>query len=79
MTQDDKYQMPRVEKMVERLGKANYITILDLTKGYYQVPVKLEDQPKTTFLTPLGKFQFKCMPFGLKGAPSTSQRLMVTS
>ena len=78
VTQDDKYQMPRVEEMVERLGKAKYISKLDLAKGYYQVPVEPDDQSKTAFLTPMGKFQFKRMPFGLKGAPSTFQRMMDT-
>ena len=64
--------------MVERLGRAQFITTLDLAKGYYQVPLKTEDQEKTAFTTPLGKFQFRQMPFGLKGAPSTFQRLMDT-
>ena len=78
VTQDDKYQMPWVEEMVERLGKAKYISKLDLAKGYYQVPVEPDDQSKTAFLTPMGKFQFKRMPFELKGAPSTFQRMMDT-
>ena len=78
VTQDDRYQMPRVDEMVERLGRAQFITTLDLAKGYCQVPLKTEDQEKTAFITPLGKFQFRQMPFGLKGAQSTFQRLMDT-
>ena len=76
VTQDDTYQMPRVEELIEKLGDATYITTLDLTKGYYQVPVAQEDREKTAFTTPFGKYRFKTMPFGLKGAPSTFQRLM---
>lgn len=76
VTQEDIYQMPRVEELIERLGKANFITTLDLTKGYYQVPVSSEDREKTAFTTPFGKYRFKTMPFGLKGAPTTFQRLM---
>ena len=75
VTQDDHYQMPRVDEM---LGRAQFITTLDLAKGYYQVPLKTEDQEKTAFTTPLGKFQFRQMPFGLKGAPSTFQRPLDT-
>ena len=76
VTEEDRYPMPRIEEMLEKLGKAEFISTLDLSKGYYQVAVKKEDQPKTAFITPSGKFQFKRMPFGLKGAPSSFQRLM---
>ena len=78
VTEDDVYQMPRVDDLVERIGKANFISALDLSKGYYQVAVRPEDRAKTAFTSPVGKFQFTKMPFGLKGAPSTFQRLMDT-
>ena len=73
VTVEDRYQ---VNELVERIGRAEFISTLDLCKGYYQVPMRAEDKPKTAFLTPFGKFQFCRMPFGLKGAPSTFQRLM---
>jgi hypothetical protein len=47
ITQDDRYPMPRVEELVEELGRAQFITTLDLVKGYYQVSVKREDRCKT--------------------------------
>ena len=76
VTQNDSYQMPRVEELIEQLGDSKYTTTLDLTKGYYQVPVDPADCQKTAFLTPFGKFEFQTMPFGLKNAPTTFQRLM---
>ena len=68
--------MPRIDDLIDRLGKAKYITTLDLAKGYWQVPVTKTARQKTAFSTPFGLFQFNVMPFGLRGAPATFQRLM---
>ena len=72
----DAYTMPRIEELINGLGKAKYLSTLDLAKGYWQVLVAEEDQPKTAFTTPFGLFEFKRMPFGLKGAPTTFQCMM---
>ncbi|KAL0185140.1 hypothetical protein M9458_020837, partial [Cirrhinus mrigala] len=72
----DSYPMPRVDELLERLGRARYITTLDLTKGYWQVPLSEEAKPKTAFSTPSGHWQYRTLPFGLHGAPATFQRLM---
>uniref|UniRef100_A0A1X7V2D1 Reverse transcriptase domain-containing protein n=2 Tax=Amphimedon queenslandica TaxID=400682 RepID=A0A1X7V2D1_AMPQE len=64
------------DDIIDRVGKAKYFSTLDLTKGYLQVPVAKKDQPKTSFATPFGLYQFTVMPFGLKGAPATFQKLM---
>ncbi|KAL0200063.1 hypothetical protein M9458_003250, partial [Cirrhinus mrigala] len=72
----DSYPMPRVDELLERLGRARYITTLDLTKGYWQVPLTDEAKPKTAFSTPFGHRQYRTLPFGLHGAPATFQRLM---
>ncbi|XP_065276934.1 killer cell immunoglobulin-like receptor 3DL1 [Emys orbicularis] len=54
----------------------NYLTTLDLTKGYWQVPLDPEARAKSAFTTPVGLFEFLVLPFGLKGAPATFQRLV---
>ena len=72
----DAYPMPRIEDILDRVGKANFIITLDLARGYWQVPVADEDRHKTAFTSPFGLYQFCVMPFGLNGAPATFQRVM---
>ena len=72
----DAYPMPRIDEMIDALGRAKYVTTLDLSRGYWQVPVEEESRSKTAFTTPYGLFQFRVMPFGLHGAPATFQRMM---
>ncbi len=72
----DGYPMPRVDELLDRLGRARYISTLDLTKGYWQVPLSETAKPKTAFSTSSGHWQYRTLPFGLHGAPATFQRLM---
>lgn len=72
----DAYPMPRVDELIERLGTARYLTTLDLTKGYWQIPLTDRAKEKTAFAVPEGLFQYKVLPFGLHGAPATFQRAM---
>ena len=76
VSESDVYPMPRVDELIDRVGQSKYISALDLSKGYWQVPIARESKPKTAFITPFGLYQFKVMPFGLQGAPATFQRLM---
>ena len=72
----DAYPMPRIDELIDRIGGAKYISTLDLTRGYWQVPVALTSRTRTAFTTPFGLYQFNVMPFGLHGAPATFQRMM---
>ena len=68
VTKFDAYPMPRIDDLLDAVGRAKYLTTLDLAKGYWQVPMNEEDQAKTAFSSPIGLLQFTVMPFGLSGA-----------
>ena len=52
------------------------ISFLNTFQGYHQIAMALEDQEKTSFITPIGNFHYKVMSFGLKNARSTYQRMI---
>ena len=70
------YRLPRIADLLDRIGSATYFSKLDLLSGYYQVRMRPGDVEKTAFCTPYGNFEFRVMPFGLNGAPSTFMYMM---
>lgn len=78
ITVSDSYPLPNIAEILDQLGKSKYFSILDLTSGFHQIPIKKEDQWKTGFSTPYNHYHFKMMPFGLKNAPACFQRIMNT-
>jgi Reverse transcriptase (RNA-dependent DNA polymerase)/RNase H-like domain found in reverse transcriptase len=75
-TTEDKYPLPNMADLSSRLEGCKVFSKLDLQKGYLQVPVRSEDIPKTAIITPFGLFEFTRMPFGLRNAGMTFQRMM---
>lgn len=75
-TIDDKYPLPNITDILDKLGRAQYFTLLDLASGFHQVQMDPNDIEKTAFSTEHGHYEYTRMPFGLKGAPSTFQRVM---
>ena len=77
-TVPDKYPIPRIDELIDRVGrcKAKVFSALDLMKGYHQVKVKSEDKQKTAFVCHQGLYQYRRMPFGLTNVPATFQQLI---
>ncbi|CDJ54046.1 OSJNBa0042D13.18 protein, related [Eimeria brunetti] len=67
------FPMPTVHTILEMLGGATYFSTLDLETGFHQIRMAKEDRWETAFRSVQGLFEYKVMPFGLKGAPATFQ------
>ena len=72
----DPFPMPRIDQLVDATIGHSRISFLDAVQGYHQIPLTLDDQEKTVFVTPTKNYHYKVMPFGLKNVGSTYQQMM---
>ena len=72
----DSYPLPRIDTLVDLTARHELLSFMDAFSGYNQIKIKEEGQEKTTFVTSQGLFYYKVMPFRLKNAEATYQRLM---
>ena len=63
--------MTILKDLFQQLGKSKFFSKIDLSKGYWQIPVAKEDVFKTAFVTPDGAYEFLPMPFGMKNSGTT--------
>ncbi|XP_045541416.1 uncharacterized protein LOC123722896 [Papilio machaon] len=77
ITKTDSYPIPLIDDLLQMTKRDCHMSTIDLRAGYWQVNLAEKDRDKTAFISPFGTYRFKRMPFGLKNAPSTFQRLIV--
>ena len=74
----NKYPLPLITELRERVAGATFFTKLDINDGYHLIRIQKGDEWKTAFWTRYSHYEYKVMPFGLVNAPATFQALMNT-
>ncbi|XP_072066109.1 uncharacterized protein [Arachis hypogaea] len=72
----DSYLLPSIDCLVDSAFGYEKLSFMDVYSGYNQILIHPSDQSKTAFITEYGNYSYKVMPFGLKNAGATYQRLM---
>jgi hypothetical protein len=76
ITKPDKYPLPHINSLLDSFRESNWFSGIDLASEYWQVEMSKADREKTAFIMEEGLYEFNVMPFGLRNAPKTFQRLM---
>ena len=72
----DSFPLPRIDLIVDAIGGHELLNFMDAFSGYNQISIDLDDQEKTSFVTAQETYCYLVMPFGLKNAGATYQRLV---
>ena len=72
-----RFVLPTLEDIAPKLAGAWYFSKLDATCGFWQIPLLPESARLTTFITPVGRFRFKWLPFEITSVPEIFQCLMM--
>jgi hypothetical protein len=70
------FPLPKIDQLMDVTAGHDRMSFLDAFQGYHQISLSAEDREKTAFITPLGIYCYKVMPFGLKNAGATYQRMV---
>lgn len=74
----ERFILPTLEDIAAKLAGAKIFSTLDATSGFWQIPLEESSHKLTTFITPMGRFCFCRLPFGITSAPEIFQRRMST-
>ena len=72
----DSFPLPRIDQLMNSTVRHKLLMLMDAFSGYNQIKMAEEDQEKIAFITSQGLYCYKVMPFGLKNAGATYQRLV---
>ena len=72
----DPFPVPKIDQLVDAMFGHLRMSFLDAFQGYHQIALAPEDQEKTSFISPEGNYHYLVMPFGLKNAGLTYQRMV---
>jgi hypothetical protein len=78
LTKKDRYPLPLIDKLLQRVNKAKFFTKLDIRQGFHRIRMHPKSEDLTTFRTRYGSFKYKVMPFGVTNGPATFQRYINT-
>ncbi|GBM97994.1 Retrovirus-related Pol polyprotein from transposon 297 [Araneus ventricosus] len=72
----DNFPLPKIDEMIDQLSGAKFFSTMDLTSGFHQISMHSDHMHYTGIATEFGLFEYKRLPFGLKNASASFQRLM---
>jgi hypothetical protein len=72
----DNFPMPSIDSVLEKLHDAKFMTKLDLTKAFFQIPLSADCTKFTSFVTEFGQYEFNVVPFGIKFATGLCNRII---
>lgn len=72
----DKFPLPRIDEILDSLGRAKHFSVIDLFQGFHQIPLDPESRDITSFSTGTGSYRWKVLPFGLNVCPNSFTRMM---
>jgi hypothetical protein len=69
----DPFGLPHIDQIMDSIARSALLSFLDCYSGYHQIALRVEDQSKTSFITPFGAYYYTTMSFGLKNTSATYQ------